>query len=154
MTPEEKLLWAIFGPGELVKERNMQIEKYNRRVFQVEAVQVTEENIEEVAQWCRGEVKSTDEPITRFIEGDVAMPLNERQKKAFVGDWVVRRNNTFKFFQDRGFKKTFEYLLTETEKIEPDTPLPIETVHVVTEKEHPGGVPRVNDLLPRDADPS
>jgi hypothetical protein len=40
--------------------------KYVRKPFEVEAVQVTEENLEEVAQWCHGELQTEgSQPVSR-----------------------------------------------------------------------------------------
>lgn len=103
----------------------LKIEKYSRKPFDVEAVKVTIENIDEVAEWCKGRVtgptrvEPTDvEPYTHtvvdptpskaFIEVPVKWAFSEDQKQAKIGTWVVFANNGFKVYSDRAFTKSFE----------------------------------------------
>lgn len=79
--------------------------KYVRKPFEVEAVQVTEENIEEVKDWCQGTLMSDNRP---FIKVRVARALNERQTKAYPGDWVLYAGTGFKVYTSKAFHKTFE----------------------------------------------
>lgn len=83
----------------------MQTTKYIRKPFEVEAVQVTDENIEEVKEWCQGTLESDDR---RFIRVRVARALNERQTKAYAGDWVLYAGTGFKVYTSKAFYKTFE----------------------------------------------
>lgn len=87
----------------------MKISKYNRSPFQIEAVQVTEENIQEVAAWCEGEVKLQEKKGSReqYILVKVHRPLNEKHKMAFVGDWVTKSETGYKVYTDRAFSNTF-----------------------------------------------
>lgn len=102
----------------------MQTQKYQRKSFLVDAVQVTEENMEEVAKWCRGTIRTTDSKIAeglhkepeRYIEVNVLNPYNDRQKQAFPGDWVLFSKNNFKVYLDKGFHKVFEAVFKEQEK--------------------------------------
>jgi hypothetical protein len=34
--------------------------------------------------------------------------MNERQKMAFVGDWVLKTGNGFKVYMNAGFKRMFQ----------------------------------------------
>lgn len=79
--------------------------KYVRKPFEVEAVQVTEENIEAVKDWCQGTLEQDNRP---FIRIRVARVLNERQTKAYPGDWVLYAGTGFKVYTPKAFKKTFE----------------------------------------------
>jgi hypothetical protein len=74
--------------------------KYIRKPLYVDAVQITMDNIVEVAQWCQGELKDYhDKPlagaeaenptIERYIHVRVHNPKNVRQTKAFIGDWLL-----------------------------------------------------------------
>lgn len=83
----------------------MQTTKFTRKPFEVDAVQVTTENIEDVAKWCQGEV--TTEDGQQCIKVRVLRALNERQTKAFVGDWVLYAGTGYKVYIDRAFKKSF-----------------------------------------------
>lgn len=89
------------------KESKMEIEKFVRRSFAVKGVQVTVENINEVAAWAEGAVVSDplDNPI--FIKINVKHALNERQTQAHVGDWVLSTKKGYKVYTDRAFKANF-----------------------------------------------
>jgi hypothetical protein len=93
------------------KERPMSVESitYVRKPFEVEAVEVTEENIEDVAKWCDGKVlaEGDDETPKLFIKVRVARALNERQTKAFPGDWVLYAGTGYKVYTPKAFHKTF-----------------------------------------------
>jgi hypothetical protein len=93
---------------------NMSIQtiRFRRRTFYVEAVQVTAENMEEVAAWCNGKilstfVKSRKESVS-YIKVHVMNPTSDRQTKAFVGDWVLPYGQTFKIYTERSMDQTFE----------------------------------------------
>ncbi len=87
-------------------------EKYARRPFYVDAVQVSEENMAEVATWCQGEVTQTPDdigdPVRTFIKVNVRRPLTERQSRAFAGDWVLRAGSGFKVYTPKAFANSFE----------------------------------------------
>lgn len=78
---------------------------YVRKPFEVEAVQVTEENIDEVREWCQGTTMEDSRP---YIKVRVARALNERQTKAYPGDWVLYAGTGFKVYTDKAFHRTFE----------------------------------------------
>jgi hypothetical protein len=87
--------------------------KFVRRPFSVRAVQVTAELMEEIAKWCGGEIKEAKNPhddtdVSKYIHVRVVRPVNERQTRAFVGDWILSATTGFKVFTDAAFKKTFE----------------------------------------------
>jgi hypothetical protein len=87
----------------------MKTAKFARKPFDVDAVQVTAENIEEVAKWCQGDVvdNSTDDV---HIKVRVLRVLNERQTKAFVGDWVLYAGTGYKVYTNKAFRSSFEPL--------------------------------------------
>lgn len=101
------------------KENNpiMKTEKYTRKPFEVEAVQVTDENFEDVAAWCDGTIVTSRSPKSedglfeseseRYIKVDVSRPLNERQTKAYVGDWLLSAVKGFKVYADGPFTRNF-----------------------------------------------
>lgn len=82
----------------------LNILKYNRKSFPVDAIQVTSENMTEVAEWCKGTIN--DEGV--YISVDVKNPLTTKQTQAFVGDWVLKAPKGFKVYTDRAFSKNFE----------------------------------------------
>lgn len=86
---------------------------YIRKPFQVQAEQVTNANMHQVALWCDGEVKGLGEHDGRwgpFIEVKVVNPdpNKPRQAQAFVGDWVLKSEKGFKVYTNRSFEKSFD----------------------------------------------
>lgn len=78
-----------------------------KKPFYVEAVRVTSENMTDVAKWCGGEIVDL-EPNDVYILAPVLRPQNDRQKMAFVGDWLVKAGEGFKVYTDRALQKGFE----------------------------------------------
>lgn len=77
-----------------------------------EAIQVTAENMKEVAEWCQGEIRTVVIPDKgdegkRYVKVHVFHPLNERYTQAFIDDWVSLENGKFKAFMDRAFRAKF-----------------------------------------------
>lgn len=124
-TPSELIEEAITKTKETTKVENQTTaasitpKKFSRRPFVVEAVQVTEENFEAVAEWCGGSIVRVQEPVQttipdlgtsterRFISVEVSRPLSRRQTEAYVGDWVLYASRGFKVYANRPFMKNF-----------------------------------------------
>lgn len=94
----------------------LKVEKYTRNSFDVDAVQVTEENMALLADWCGGsiiKVQETQEdalvdlPPKRYISVPVVRPLSTRQTQAYVGDWVLWADKGFKVYGQKPFSKSF-----------------------------------------------
>jgi len=86
-------------------------EKFARKPFVVDAIQVTNENIHEVAKWCLGDVRESrlnGNETAQYIKVRILRPLNERQTKAFVGDWILHGGTGFKVYTTKAFESTFE----------------------------------------------
>lgn len=91
--------------------------KFARKPFYVDAVRVSEANMEEVAKWCEGTIETSTEKETegqKFISVKVYRPLNERQSQAFIGDWVLFAGSGFKVYTPKAFDKSFEKVRTLT----------------------------------------
>lgn len=88
----------------------MKTTTYHRKSFPVEAVQVTLENMLEVREWTKGEIKTDQNKAAkpRYIYIPVRQALNERQQRAYVGDWVLRSGHTFRIYNDNAFRNSFE----------------------------------------------
>lgn len=84
-----------------------QPKKYVRKPFEIEAVQVTEENFDDVAKWCKGN-KQTLNDGTPYIKVKVFKPMGDRQTEAHIGDWVLFFNGGFKVYLDPSFSRSFE----------------------------------------------
>jgi hypothetical protein len=93
------------------EEQMLEIVKYTRKPIVVDAVEVTEENLEEVAQWCNGSVRTSSGPAPdgdqRYVKVRVHNPLSDRQTTAFPGDHVLYANSGFKVYTPNAFKKAF-----------------------------------------------
>lgn len=99
---------------------SIKTEGYSRKPFHVDAVQITAENMEEVAAWCAGEIrigkkvvrddnnKIVERTDVSFVKVDVHRPLNERQTKGHLGDWVLLSSAGYKVYTERAFSKAFE----------------------------------------------
>lgn len=87
----------------------MKTQLFVRRPFDVEAVQVTKENMEEVAKWCDGRVQhtATREGPVAYIKVRVHRPLGVRQTQAFIGDWILYSTG-YKVYLDEAFHASFE----------------------------------------------
>lgn len=98
----------------------MKLETYTRKPFHVSAVQVTQDNMAEVAERFGGTIlqetktftDDTDETKTKkkqvpFIKVDVYRPLNARQTKAFPGDWVLESDAGLKIYTQTAFDNAF-----------------------------------------------
>ena len=85
---------------------------YRRKTFSVEAIQVTDENQDAIANWCKGKVLATKasegEEAKFFVKVPVKRPLNDRQSRAYVGDWVLEARSGFKVYTQRAFDGCFE----------------------------------------------
>lgn len=88
----------------------LKTEKYARKPFLIDAIQVTPENMEEVAKWCGGTVETAERNgrTVKFIEVPVSRPMNERQKRAFVNDYVLKAGKSFKCYPPKPFDDCFE----------------------------------------------
>jgi hypothetical protein len=105
---------------------SLDINKFARKTFYVDAVTVTDDNMSQVAEWCSGSVHDlqdggNDEGYTHYIKVQVHRPLNERQTRAFVGDRVLRRSDYhagsgFKVFTPIAFDKSFEAVGEESKE--------------------------------------
>ena len=91
--------------------KKIQTVKFARKPFFVDAVQVTEANMNDVAEWCKGTVitkNDKNEDVTPYIKVRVLRPVNEKQTKAYVGEWVLYAGQGFKVYTNTAMLKDFE----------------------------------------------
>lgn len=86
----------------------METRMFTRKPFEVEAVQVTADNMAEVAEWCRGRVVKAKNDEEQHVKVRVLRVMDDRQTKAFVGDWVLYANTGYKVYNAKAFAKSFE----------------------------------------------
>lgn len=94
----------------------LKISKFARRPFFVEAVEVTADNMQEVANWCNGNV-SQNSRGEHYVKVRVHQSRSERQTQAFPGDWVLYANTGFKVYTPRAFDSNFERVDEEPTQI-------------------------------------
>jgi hypothetical protein len=124
----------------------IEIQKYARKPFIVDAVQVTEANLAEVAKWCDGEVRTvTKDGVSsvlgaKYIKVKVKRPLTVRQTKAFVGDWVLVAGTSFKVYTPGAFEKSFDPIATsevldfiDRPEMDAEVELPAESLALLSE---------------------
>lgn len=110
----------------------LEIRKFARKPLYVDAVEVTAENMAEVAEWCSGNIRTLVRPGTtteeKYIRVKVHRALSDRQTKAFVGDRVLSTPTGFKVYPPRAFEKSFEKVetLTKEQADEAGITVPIE----------------------------
>jgi hypothetical protein len=93
-------------------------ERYIRKPLYVDAVQVTEENMEEIAAWCQGDMRVLgaedwtmgDEAMvgSKYVHVRVHSPRSPRQTKAFAGDWILYTERGYKVYTTRAFEASFD----------------------------------------------
>lgn len=102
----------------LSPERQTMLEtmKYIRKPFNIDAVQVTGQNLQEVAKWVDGDIRTDD--LGQYVKVRVHRPLNERQTKAYVGDWVLYAGTGYKVYTQKAFSNSFEQVSGESVMID------------------------------------
>lgn len=95
-----------------VAEIDAHLNSYVRKPFAVQGVQVTDDNLDVVAEWCGGDVRTKPEskkyPETRLIKVPVKRPLTHRQTLAYPGDWVLFNGKGFKVYTNEAFEASFD----------------------------------------------
>lgn len=86
----------------------LQITRHVRKAFVVQAVQVTAENMEEVAAWCGGTILIAATNGARYIRVNVKNAQNERQTMAFIGSWILLADNGYKVFANKPFISSYD----------------------------------------------
>lgn len=103
--------------------------RYRRKTFDVEAIQVTHENMQGIAEWCGGRVTVYWPDIHRqsgdYRSGQTCVEIvigsvngREQLGRAYPGDWVTRLVDTanFRVYREKSFNEAFHEVLTEYQK--------------------------------------
>lgn len=80
--------------------------KYVSKPLEVEAVQVVEDDIYEIAKWCEGEVRKSKDGA-KVIKVDVINPHADMLKEAEVGFWILKSERGFKVYTEQAFNNSF-----------------------------------------------
>jgi hypothetical protein len=122
----------------------MNMQEAIRKPFPVKVVQVTLQNIQEVAEWCKGTIEyrptrmlgtTTDLPII-LIEG---VGANRGKKfEASLSCWVVELNGSFRSFKPMQFEAAFDLLPTKEQATLQEAEELLATKGVNSAREHLG----------------
>jgi hypothetical protein len=96
----------------------METTSYKRKPLVVEAVQVTVDNLYDVAKWCGGDVRTMNSTKEKYIQIRVLHPNKPEHSMAFSGDWVLKSEQGYKIYKDSAFQSGFEPVTTEETKLE------------------------------------
>lgn len=101
--------------------------QFMKKPLYVEAIRITRRNFPEVVEWCEGRVRTerADAPQNankKFIKIEAHNPINSRQTKAFIGDWVLKTERGFKVYTHVSFVQSFD----ETAELEGQRAYPYE----------------------------
>jgi hypothetical protein len=92
----------------------MEIRQFTRKPFFVSAVQVTLQNIDEVAAWCKGTIEYVS---MRMLGTETPLPViriqgvgDNRGKEftAFLGYYVVDHKGNFRVYKPAQLESTFD----------------------------------------------
>lgn len=83
----------------------MQFDTYTRKPFTVEAVEITDENMEEVAKFI-GTIEIREEDQVRYIEVDRRLIPN--LYRVYTGFFLTKLGDKTRCYSPRAFKKQFE----------------------------------------------
>lgn len=89
----------------------MKTDKFARKPFLVDAVRVTSTNMVEAATWCGGVVKDEtrgNRTVQYIYIENIPNAKSERQKKAYVGDYLLQAGKGFKCYTPKAFDDCFE----------------------------------------------
>jgi hypothetical protein len=101
------------------------VKEYARKPSFVQAIQVTEFNMHDVAEWCDGVIKNDTPGGKNYIKVKVFNPNKVRQTQAFADDWVIRvSSKNYKVFTHSAFNNSFNPAFVEEQKLlEAGTPM-------------------------------
>ena len=85
------------------------LKSYVAKPVPVQAIQITAQNMSQVAKWCGGELRSGRHGAEeyKYIKVAVFRAANERQTQGRVGDWVIQRGTSFKVYNDLAFRNNY-----------------------------------------------
>jgi hypothetical protein len=97
---------------------------FQRKTFVVQAIQITGENLSELAEWCGGELIESYTPEIHLRSGnyrtghpciEMTVGRNGQKIRAFIGDWIthIQGSEKFKIYRDKTFKEAFEEVLRD-----------------------------------------
>jgi len=83
----------------------MEFKTFVRKPFQVEAVEITPENMAEIAEMIGGRIKTEDDSGVDYIQ--LNRQIIPNVGKAYVGWWVTRLGENFRCYAPKVFFEQF-----------------------------------------------
>jgi hypothetical protein len=103
----------------------MEIKKFNRKPFAVNAVEVTLENVHEVAAWCGGTVEMQS---TRMMGTQAKLPVikmsgpsNAKDTVATLGCFIAELKGNFRVYKNALFFQVFDKVPVNAEEYDPES---------------------------------
>ena len=85
----------------------LDVKRFMHVPLYVQAVQVTVDNMADVANWCEGIVVATPPHGLPCVKVATVRPLHPRQTQAYVGDWVLKTDVGLKCYTPKAFERGF-----------------------------------------------
>jgi len=93
----------------------METQKFTRKPFSLEAVQVTPTNINEVAKWCGGTVAPADYKmmggVHKMAQGSIMLPKqgpkSNKTHRVLIGHWITKHREQFRNWTLEAFQASF-----------------------------------------------
>lgn len=89
----------------------MEFKTFIRKPFQVQAVQITSENMEEVAIMIGGRIKVDESTDIPFIQ--LNRQIIPNVGKAYIGWWVTQLGENFRCYATKVFHEQFDEVTTD-----------------------------------------
>lgn len=87
-------------------------QEYVRKPLFVDAVRVTGKNFDAIATWCQGRILRDEVPGQtggkKYIKVRVHNPRDQRQTKAYIGDWILYTERGYKIYTNKSFEESFD----------------------------------------------
>jgi hypothetical protein len=87
------------------------VQIWTKKSFDVQAAQVTEQDMETIAEWCGGRIyiqHNEGEERQFYIQFTGIQHKEKKEIKAFVGDWITFVRDEFRLFHDTQFKRAYD----------------------------------------------
>lgn len=108
---------------------SLDIRRYVHTPLNVNAVQVTAENMVQASRWCGGQILNQPSDNRPYILVDVVRSNKPRQSQAFVGDWILETGIGWKVYFDKAFRRDYLPALdqgtTKTEMVNEESDVPV-----------------------------
>lgn len=91
----------------------IEVSTYARKPFTVEAVKVTENNLDEVAAWCNGQAVKDAKPHVKLKD---VHTREEKNTRAFPGSWILKSAQGYRIYGEKAFHACFTKADVEPKK--------------------------------------